>query len=123
MQRNLFSAYVTLFSAYHFPVLLKKNIIFVTESIFYKFYYFPKFPFSAQNVFVLSILQHVIASQSNHINTMLPNEMVLAPQQKLKIKYELSYQWKMTSRTRKMTSRTRKTSYVAFQMLRFEKVR
>jgi hypothetical protein len=92
MQRNLFFAYVTLFSAYHFPVLLKKNIIFVTESIFYKFYYFPKFPFSAQNVFVLSILQHVIASQSNHINTMLPNEMVLAPQQKLKIKYELSYQ-------------------------------
>ena len=44
------------------------------------------------NVFLLSILQHVIASQSNHINTMLPNEMVLAPPQKLNIKYELSYQ-------------------------------
>jgi hypothetical protein len=98
MQRNLFSAYVTSFSAYvtsffayHFPVF-KKKIIFVTESVLCKFYYFPKFSFSAQNVFLLSILQHVIASQSNHINTMLPNEMVLAPLQKLKIKYELSYQ-------------------------------
>jgi hypothetical protein len=73
----------------HFPCIIspyffKKKIIFVTESIFYKFYYFPKFPFLAQNVFLLSILQHVIASQSNHINTMLPNEVVLAPQQKLK---------------------------------------
>jgi hypothetical protein len=47
---------------------------------------------SAQNAFLLSILPHVIASQSNHINTMLPNEMVLAPLQKLKIKYELFYQ-------------------------------
>jgi hypothetical protein len=54
----------------------KKKIIFVTESIFYKFYYFPKFSFSAQNLFLLSILQHVIASKSNHINTILPNEMV-----------------------------------------------
>jgi hypothetical protein len=92
MQRYLFSAYITSFSAYHFPVLFKKKIILVTESIFYKFYYFPKFSFSSQNVFLLSILQHVIASKSNHINTMLPNEMVLAPLQKLKIKYELSYQ-------------------------------
>ena len=41
--------------------------------------------------FLLSILQNVISSISNHINTMLPNEMVLAPLQKLKIKYELSY--------------------------------
>jgi hypothetical protein len=81
MQRSLFSAYLTSFSAYHFPVLLKK-----------KFCYFPKCSFSAQNVFLLAILQHVIASQSNHINTMLPNEMVLAPLQKKKIKYELSYQ-------------------------------
>ena len=71
-----------------FPYFLKKN----SESIFYKFYYFPKFSFSSQNLFWLSILQHVIASKSNHINTMLPNEMVLAPLQKLKIKYELSYQ-------------------------------
>ena len=69
-----------------------KKIIFFTESIFYKFYYFPKFSFSAQNLFLLSILQHVIASKNNPINTMLPNEMVLAPLQKLKIKYELSYQ-------------------------------
>jgi hypothetical protein len=46
----------------------------------------------SQNLFLLSILQHVIASKGNHINTMLPNEMVLAPLQKLKIKYELSYQ-------------------------------
>jgi hypothetical protein len=58
----------------------------------YKFYYSPKFSFSSQNLFLLSILQHVIASKRNHINTMLPNEMVLAPLQKLKIKYELSYQ-------------------------------
>ena len=81
----------------HFPRIIfryffQKQIIFVTESIFFKFDYFPKFSFSAQNVFLLWILQHVIASQSNHINTMLPNEMVLAPLQKLKIKYELSYQ-------------------------------
>ena len=46
----------------------------------------------SQNLFFLSILQHVIASKSNHINTMLSNGMVLAPLQKLKIKYELSYQ-------------------------------
>jgi hypothetical protein len=91
MQRNLVSAYVTSFSAYHFPVLLKKKS-FSSQSIFYKFYYFPKFSFSPQNVFLLSILQHVIASQSNHSNTLLSNEMVLAPLQKLKIKYELSYQ-------------------------------
>jgi hypothetical protein len=65
----------------------------VTEYSFYKFYYFPKFAFSAQKLFLLSILQHAIASKSNHINTMLPNEMVLAPLQKLKIKYELSYQF------------------------------
>jgi hypothetical protein len=88
------------FFASYFPILMsfkcqkchKKKKNFVTESIFYKFDYFPKFSFSAQNVFLLSILQHVIASQSNHINTMLPNEMVLAPPQKLNIKYELSYQ-------------------------------
>ena len=91
MQRYLLSAYMMSFSAYQFPVHLKKNI-FVTESIFYKFYYFPKFSFSSQNLFLLSILQHVIASKSNHSNTMLLNEMVLAPLQKLKIKYELSYQ-------------------------------
>ena len=91
MQRDLFSAYMTSFSAYHFLVF-KKKIIFVIESIFYKFYYFPKFLFTSQNQFLLSILQHVIASKSNHINTMFPNEMVLVPLQKLKIKYELSYQ-------------------------------
>jgi hypothetical protein len=39
-----------------------------------------------------NLQQHVIAPKSNHINTMLPTEMVLAPLQKLKIKYELSYQ-------------------------------
>ena len=66
---------MTSFSAYHFPVLLKQN------------------SFSSHNLFLLSILQNVIASKSNHINTMLPNEMVLAPPlQKLNIKYELSYQ-------------------------------
>ena len=57
--------------------------------------------FSSQNLFfkscifylfLLSILQHVLASKSNHINAMFPNVMVLAPLQKLKIKYELSYQ-------------------------------
>ena len=86
MQRCLFSAYMTSFSAYHFLVLLKKN------NHFRQFYYFRKFSFSTQNLFFLSILQHVIASKSNHINTMLPNEMVLATLQKLRIKYELSYQ-------------------------------
>ena len=60
--------------------------------MFYKFYYFPQFSFSAHNLFLLSILQHVIASKSNHFNTMLPNEMILARLQKLKIKYEFSYQ-------------------------------
>ena len=92
MQRYLFSAYMISFSAYDFPVVFQKNIIFVTESIFYKHYFFHKFSFSSQNLFLLSIIQHVIASKSNHINIMLPNEMVLAPLQKLKIKYELSYQ-------------------------------
>jgi hypothetical protein len=48
-----------------FPYFKKK---FITESIFYQFYYFPKFSFSAQNLFLLSILQHVIASKGNHIN-------------------------------------------------------
>ena len=82
---------MTSFSAYHFPVLFQ-NLIFVTESIFYKHYFFHKFSFSSQNLFLLSIIQHVIASKSNHINIMLPNEMVLAPLQKLKMKYELYYQ-------------------------------
>jgi hypothetical protein len=41
---------------------------------------------------VVSILQNAIAFKSNHSNTMLPNMMVLALLQKLKIKYELSYQ-------------------------------
>jgi hypothetical protein len=58
---------------------------------------------------------------------MLPNEMVLAPIQMLKIKYELSYQ--STTRLKYIDTldqlliihRTRKTSYVAFQTLRFEK--
>ena len=67
---------MTSFSAYNFPELFQQQ----------------KIAFSSQNVFLPSILQHVIASQSNHINTMLLNEMVLAPLQKLKIKYELSYQ-------------------------------
>jgi hypothetical protein len=35
--------------------------------------------YSSHNLFLLSILQHVIASKSNHSNTLLPNEMVLAP--------------------------------------------
>jgi hypothetical protein len=100
MQRYLFSAYVTSFStyvtsfsAYHFPVLFQNKNSFSSQNLFFnKFYYFPKFSFSAQNLFLLSILQYVIASKSNHINTMLPNEMVLPSLQKLKIKYELSYQ-------------------------------
>ena len=92
MQRYLFSPCMTSFFAYHIPVLFQNIFIFVTESIFYKFYYFPQFSFSSQSLFLLSILQHVIASKSNNINTMLPTEMVLAPLQKLKIKYELSYQ-------------------------------
>jgi hypothetical protein len=92
MQRYLFSAYVTSFSAYHFPVLFQTKIPFRHRIYLYKFYCFPKFSFSAQILFLLSILQHAIASKSNHINTMLPNDMVLAPLQKLKIKYELSYQ-------------------------------
>jgi hypothetical protein len=91
MQRYLSSAYVTSFSAYHFPVLFHKNKTPLSSQNLF-FYYFPQFSFSAQNLFLLSILQHVIASKSNHINTMLPNEMVLAPLQKLKIKYGLSYQ-------------------------------
>jgi hypothetical protein len=68
------------------------------------FPYFFKNKFSSQNLFVTSfifylfllqnipILQHAIASKSNHSNTMFPNVMVLAHLQKLKIKYELSFQ-------------------------------
>ena len=91
MQRYLFSRTWRHFPRIMFPYFYKK-IIFVTESIFYKFYYFPQFSFSDHNLFLLSILQHVIASKCNYINTMLPNEMVLALLQKLEIKYELSYQ-------------------------------
>ena len=81
-----------LFSAYQFPVLLKKKS-FSSHNLFYTSFIIFSLSFSAQNLFLLSILQHVIASKSNHINTMLPNEMVLAsPLQKLKIEYELSYQ-------------------------------
>jgi hypothetical protein len=91
MQRYLSSAYMTSFPAYHFPVLKKKS--FSWQNLFFiSFIIFLKFSFSSQNLFLLSILQHVIVSKSNYINTMLPNEMVLAPLQKLKIKYELSYQ-------------------------------
>jgi len=35
MQRYLFSAYMTSFSAYHFPVFFRNIFIFVTESIFF----------------------------------------------------------------------------------------
>jgi hypothetical protein len=52
--------------------------LFFTNFIFYLFL--------LQNV---PILQHAIASKSNHSNIMLPNVMVLAPLQELKIKYEL----------------------------------
>ena len=69
IQRYLFSTYMTSFSAYNFPELFQQQ----------------KIAFSSQNVFLPSILQHVIASQSNHINTMLLNEMILASLQKLKI--------------------------------------
>jgi hypothetical protein len=80
---------------------------------------------------IINRLQHVIASKSNHINIMLPNEIVLTPLQRLKIKYELSYQsttrlkYKVTLHFKRcglkkygkmkclMTSCTRKTSNVA----------
>jgi hypothetical protein len=92
MQRCLFSRTWRHFPHIIFQYFFPKKNSFSSQSIFYKFYYFPKFSFSSQNLLLLSILQHIKASKSNHINTMLPNEMVLAPLQKLKIKYELSYQ-------------------------------
>jgi hypothetical protein len=49
------------------------------------------FIFGTESIFTINTTA-VIASKSNHINTMLPNELVLAPLQKLKIKYELFYQ-------------------------------
>jgi hypothetical protein len=64
----------------------------MSDDVMYTENFSTKNSFSSQNLFLLSILQHVIAYKSNHINTMLPNEMVLTPLQKLKIKYELSYQ-------------------------------
>ena len=79
----------------HFPRIIfpyfKKNH-FRHNLFFTSFIIFLNFHFRPRMYLLLSILQHVIASQSNNINTMLPNEMVLAPLQKLKIKYELSYQ-------------------------------
>ena len=92
MQRYLFSACMTSFSAYHFPVFFHK-ISFSSQNLFFtSFIIFLNFHFRPRIYFYYQYLQHVIASKSNHINTMLPNEMVLAPLQKLKINYELSYQ-------------------------------
>jgi hypothetical protein len=97
------------FSAYHFPVLVQISTFeilrYLCDVIKHFSVTFSKTnSFSSQNLFFTSfifylfllqnlpILQHAIASKSNHSNTMLPNVMVLAPLQKLKIKYELSYQ-------------------------------
>ena len=88
----MFSVYVTSFSAYHFAVLFQKKNHFRHRIYFFQVLLFSSFSFSDHNLFLLSILQHVIASKCNHSNTMLLNEMVLALLQKLKIKYELSYQ-------------------------------
>jgi hypothetical protein len=69
-----------------FPYFFKNNS-FSSQNLFFTSFIF--YLFLLQNV---PILQHAIASKSNLSNTMLPNVMVLAPLQKLKIKYELSYQ-------------------------------
>ena len=88
---------------FHFTVLFQMELLKCNVTCFPRTwrhfprnifpYFFYKSSILSQNLFLLSILQHFIASKSNHIiYTMLPNEMVLAPLQKLKIKYELSYQ-------------------------------
>jgi hypothetical protein len=71
---------------------INDRTVLSTVDVHISFIIFLKFSVSSQNLFLLLILQHVIVSKRNYINTMLPNEMVLAPLQKLKIKYELSYQ-------------------------------
>ena len=102
MQRYLFSVYMTSYEISFYHTISNCNVWNATlfgfrvhDAIFrvtFSPYFFYKSSILSQNLFLLSILQHFIASKTNHINTMLPNEMVLAPLQKLKIKYELSYQ-------------------------------
>jgi hypothetical protein len=55
----------------HFPVLFQKANSFSSQSLFFTSFIF--YLFLLQNV---PILQHAIASKSNHSNTMLPNVMV-----------------------------------------------
>ena len=63
----------------------RHNVFFTSLIIFLNFQFRPRMYFTINTTACYT-------SQSNHINTMLPNEMVVAPLQKLQNKYELSYQ-------------------------------
>ena len=82
--RNVWNTSLLVWCYKTFSRTFSKTNSFSSQNLFFASFIF--------YLFLLSILQHVIASKSNHINSMFPNVMVLAPLQKLKIKYELSYQ-------------------------------
>jgi hypothetical protein len=85
--RNVWNTSLLVWCYQTFSRTFSKTNSFLSQNLFFTSFIF--YLFLLQNV---PILQHVIASKSNHSNTMLPNVMVLAPLQKLKIKYELSCQ-------------------------------
>jgi hypothetical protein len=85
--RNVWNTSLLVWCYKTFSRTFSKTNSFWSQNLFYTSFIF--YLLLLQHV---PILQHVIASKSNHINTMLPNVMVLAPLQKLKIKYVLSYQ-------------------------------
>jgi hypothetical protein len=85
--RNVWNTSLLVWCYQTFSRTFSKTNSFSSQNLFFTSFIF--YLFLLQNV---PILQHAIASKSNHSNTMLPNVMVLAPLQKLKIKYEFSYQ-------------------------------
>jgi hypothetical protein len=85
--RNVWNTSLLVWCYQTFSRTSSKTNSFSSQNLFFTSFIF--YLFLLQNV---PILQHAISSKNNHSNTMLPNVMVLAPLQKLKIKYELSYQ-------------------------------
>ena len=85
--RNVWNTSLLVWCYQTFSRTFSKTNLFSSQNLFFTSFIF--YLFLLQNV---PILQHAIASKSNHSNTMLLNVMDLATLQKLKIKYELSYQ-------------------------------
>jgi hypothetical protein len=78
--RNVWNTSLLVWCYQTFSRTFSKTNSFSSENLFFTSLLF--YLFLLQNV---PILQHAIASKSIHSNTMLPNVMVLAPLQKLKI--------------------------------------